>query len=126
MGRYMLWGRRATANPRPRFASPLLKFSSFKNLVKTKISLHNSRINRNRSVFFCVIFTCILLKSIIIVQCYVVAYLYGTKWLIFQFLLSFSLDMGKLAPTLPPHPKNFDEITPLLVSLILLRPKGCL
>ena len=50
-GRNLLWGRWAAA-PGPPFTPPppRLKFFIFKNLVKTKIGLHNSSIHRNRSV----------------------------------------------------------------------------
>jgi len=43
---------RFTPPLRTQFAHPLLKLSFSQNLIKSKISLHNSSIHRNRSVFF--------------------------------------------------------------------------
>ena len=102
LGCNLLWGRLgwATAPSRPQFApppptntynlpqisvpsAPQVKFIFHKKkLVETKISLLNSSIQRKWLVSF--------------------AYLcfYGNICLIFQFSLSFSLDLGKLALTL--------------------------
>ena len=90
-GRYSLWGRRATVSALRLQFVPQTKFCFFKNLVKTKLSLHNSSIHRNVSVFlvhFC---------------------RYGILWLTCQFSASFTLDLGNLAPT-PPSP-GFDKNT---------------
>ena len=45
-------------------------------------------------------------------------YLFAPMWLIFQFSLSFSLYLVKLVPTLP-LPQDFDEIRPLLQSVLI-------
>ena len=86
------------SRPRPQLALQL-RFNFFKIFIKTKISLHNSSIHRNGSIFL----------SIFLPLWYYIWLI----WFICRFSLSFTFDLGKLAPTSPPPPPDFDGITPL-------------
>ena len=75
--------------PRPQFApSPQLKFNFFRNLVKSKISLHNSSIHRNWSVFFTIFLP------------------------LWYYLAHFLVFKGKIGSNFAPSPQDFDEIMP--------------
>jgi len=77
-------GGGATASSRSQFTpTPSWNFIFYENCVITKICLYNSSIQEISQ--FSLVYPC----------------LYGTLWLIFLFTLSFSLDLEKLAPTLP-------------------------
>ena len=66
----LLWGRgewgKPSSNPN---LLPRLKLSFLKNLVKTKVSLHNSSIQRNRSVFFFLVYL-YLYHTMLIFHCH--------------------------------------------------------
>ena len=88
--------RQGGLSPDPSLPPSQLKFNFYKNLMKPKISLHNSSNQINRSVYSCISMP--------------------LWYYMAHFPLSFSLDFGELAPTLPPPP-GFCKLTPLLRSV---------